>query len=102
MPKILDVSVDGLRCDAMGCGWRDMSIPRRDYPKWRNAPCPNCSANLLTDVDYAIVVRAERIAAVINKWFGWLAWFRRDKTLHTFATVDLNGTGQVAITPVKR
>ena len=42
----------GLQCDAEGCDWVDKTIPDTDYPKWLNAPCPKCGANVLTQEDY--------------------------------------------------
>ena len=56
----------GLKCDAPECSWADMTITREEYPSYRNAPCPNCGANLLTDADWAIVLSMEAAAAWVE------------------------------------
>lgn len=57
----------GLKCDAPGCDWSDPSITRAQYPDYRNAPCPKCGANVLTDEDWNIVLNMERAAAWISQ-----------------------------------
>ncbi|MEO1035248.1 MAG: hypothetical protein AAFX44_06770 [Pseudomonadota bacterium] len=45
------LDVHGLKCDAEGCGYADMSVPFEDYLKHLEAPCPKCGAPLLTVED---------------------------------------------------
>lgn len=56
----------GLKCDAEGCGWADMTIPRPAYPDYLNAPCVNCGAPILTDEDWQFVQQVERAAAWVK------------------------------------
>lgn len=62
----IKLDIGGLKCDAAGCGWRDDSVTRRQYPNRRNTECPRCSANVLTDADWRRVRWVEFVAAVIN------------------------------------
>jgi hypothetical protein len=52
----------GLKCDAKGCDYRDMSVKFEDYPKWINRPCPKCGAPLLTQADYDTVAALHSMA----------------------------------------
>ena len=54
----------GMKCDAEGCGWSDMTVPRSAYPDYLNAPCPSCGATLLTDEDWQLVLNME----AAEKW----------------------------------
>jgi hypothetical protein len=51
MTQSLEYHVRGLKCDAEGCGYSDMTIRLEDYPQYLNRPCPDCGANLLTEAD---------------------------------------------------
>lgn len=53
----------GLKCDAPGCGWADMTIGRAEYEGYRNAPCPDCGSNVLDDADWEMVLRIEAAMA---------------------------------------
>lgn len=91
----------GLKCDAPGCGWSDMTIPRSEYPEYRNAPCPACGSNILTDADWKTLRRLERLVAVINVLFFWMKPPKEDEP-HYETTVDLHGDGKGNIKTVKR
>ncbi|NJO62633.1 MAG: hypothetical protein HC836_31710 [Richelia sp. RM2_1_2] len=66
------VNIYGLKCDF--CDYEDMSIPFADYPKYINAPCPKCGANLLLQEEYDESVRIYKIVAIINKIKNILKW----------------------------
>lgn len=51
----------GLKCDRPGCGYKDMSITRSQYPSMVDAPCPKCGAPLLTKADMEAVLILEAV-----------------------------------------
>ena len=57
----------GMKCDTPGCSWSDMTVQRSEYLSYRNKPCPNCGANLLTDEDWNLVLSMEAAAKWVNE-----------------------------------
>lgn len=56
----------GLKCDAVGCHWRDDTILEKNYRKHVNQNCPDCGANILTEWDYKMVRRMHIVVIVVN------------------------------------
>lgn len=65
------VEVGGIKCDAAGCGWSDMTVKRKDYPRWRNASCPSCGANVLSDADWKAMRIWEFAVGTVNLLLFW-------------------------------
>lgn len=86
----------GIKCDAPGCGWSDMSVKRADYPAWRNKPCPECGANVLTDADWKTLRRIETAVKVINVLFFWMKPPKDDEP-HYATEVNLRGDGKGSV-----
>ena len=79
------MDVHGLKCDTPGCGYIDMTIPRKDYEKWIGKPCPVCGGQLLTQEDYDAVVLLESYEKTPIAKIEAALGFR--------TKVNLNGTG---------
>jgi hypothetical protein len=62
----IKLGVIGLKCDTPTCTWQDMSIPRKDYPKWIDAPCPCCGASLMTPANFRSLKIMEALVLTIN------------------------------------
>lgn len=58
--KQITVEIKGIKCDA--CEYKDMSVRFEEYGEWLNKPCPECSANLLTQADYNNALLLARFA----------------------------------------
>ena len=63
MKNALDLHIKGIRCD--NCDWSDPTAEFSDT--WLNVPCPECSANLLTEADYATVKFMLALTTALNK-----------------------------------
>lgn len=88
------IQAHGIKCDAPGCGWNDMTVPF-DKDTFHNKPCPRCNASLLTDADYKAIARAETLAALLNSLlrpFSWLLPHRR-----TTVTIRMDGSGRITV-----
>jgi hypothetical protein len=82
-------NVSGLNCDAEGCDYTDPTVLVTDYPKWVNAPCPKCGANLLTQEDFEAVQVLIQLADAINE-------LPIDKSGPIVeGTINMNGTGSL-------
>ena len=68
--KAADLICKGVKCDAVGCDYRDDTAKREDYEKLLNAPCPKCGAPLLTEKDMAVILMLEAAVAVANSEIG--------------------------------
>lgn len=102
MPKIVEFSPHGIKCDMPGCGWRDDTVvwdPKTYGRELLNKPCPQCNGNLYTERDFKLVRRLARTAKVINATFGWLMWFT-PKSQHKTETTTLGSDGRGMITEV--
>jgi hypothetical protein len=55
------MKIFGLKCDAAGCDYQDMSITRDMYEACINLPCPTCGAPLLTQADYDAILQLEKV-----------------------------------------
>lgn len=93
MTEVVKAAAIGIKCDAPGCGWADWSVKREDYDSYRNAPCPACGANVLTDADWKALLRFERIVRWINILFGW--WPRNARSQWKSMSFSSDGTGKV-------
>lgn len=103
MPKIFEFKPVGIKCDAPGCGWSDMSVEMdmRDYGKaWLNAPCPECGSNLYTEADYKLVKRLKRSERVINGLFGWVMWLVPKDKQGMVDGMSLNSDGRGVVTQI--
>jgi hypothetical protein len=79
----------GLKCDTPDCGYSDDSIQREDFSLYINAPCPDCSGPLLTQVDYDFWLAMESTVKFLNTLAGDTPDGPRDCKLE----VNMNGTG---------
>lgn len=87
--------IHGIKCDTPGCGWKDMSVKREEYPAYVNRPCPLCAGNLLTEADYNLVLALEKAEVITQKLFGWLPI---KKKLYRY---ELNGSGKAIVTEIR-
>lgn len=93
--QAVELQCNGLKCDALGCGWKDTTIPIKEF-KYFVGPkairCPNCGASLLSDSEYRLIKRISLVLGIINFFFGWVGLFKnRDFT--KIADVYTNGPG---------
>ncbi len=65
---VAKLDIGAIKCDTVGCGWRDDTVHVDDYPAWLNKLCPNCGGNLLTQKDYDGVQIMLRVVAGYNRW----------------------------------
>lgn len=75
MNKPITHHVQGIKCDAPGCGWRDdeAHFDMKTYgAEWLGVPCPKCGSNLYTEADYRFIKSFIRVSRVINFLFGWM------------------------------
>ena len=97
----MELNIHGLKCDAPGCGWADMSIPLAKYHVYVGAACPDCGADILTEADYRYVVAMVRVNNMINTvgaviqglTFGLIKPGKPKTVNH----IDLNGSGKPSI-----
>lgn len=103
MPKLMEFKPQGIKCDAKGCGWSDMSVQfdaKTLGREWLGVPCPKCGSNLYTEADYKLMRKLKRTEKVINGLFGWIVWFT-PKDKRRWANDDpltLNSDGRGVIT----
>ena len=67
MKKNIEVYGGGLKCDNPECDYVNMDIPRNEYEKWVNKPCPKCGENLLTEEDYMKSQFLESLIDMVNE-----------------------------------
>lgn len=106
--KAVTMTVQGLKCDAPGCDYRDDTVEFKDYKQCVDKPCPKCGAPLLTKADYDLTVRLHRLTTALNLFYGI---FRRKEVRsgeRRKLTLKMNGTGSVemdldgeALPPIK-
>lgn len=71
-------------CDNLTC---DYVIPNpnptgevdNDLSEFINMPCPKCGDNLLKTDDYKSFKKILKTINWVNKWFGWLGYFSKEK-----------------------
>jgi hypothetical protein len=101
MPKMVKIPDRiGIKCDAIGCGWSDPSIMRADMESWRNAACPWCGENVLTDADWLTYTRMQKTFVWVNRLFGWTLWFDPNYwrgNAYTTYRVGGDGSGKLTI-----
>ena len=56
--------ISGIKCDA--CDYRDDVVNVADYADYVGTPCPECSANLLTEEDFRTVQLMISLSDVVN------------------------------------
>jgi predicted RNA-binding Zn-ribbon protein involved in translation (DUF1610 family) len=67
MKKNIELFGGGLKCDNPECDYVNMEIPRSEYEKWINKPCPKCGENLLTEDDYMKSQFLESLVDMVNE-----------------------------------
>lgn len=82
MGKIIETYRESLiECDNKSC---DYTVPFTEeegaMKQYINKPCPECGSNLLTQKDYELDQKVLRRINWINKYFGWLTIFQRNKS----------------------
>lgn len=90
MDSAAAVQISGLRCDANGCDYEDLTINVNDYGQYVNAPCPECGANLLTEVDYELVKVLAGIVDTLNEKYP--PPHDPNKPIASF-TINMDGSG---------
>ncbi len=70
MTQAIQYNITGLKCDAAGCDYENDEARFEDYERYLNAPCPKCSANLLTEADLAAVKAIMSGADWLNQMVG--------------------------------
>ena len=99
MKKAIEFEINGIQCDADGCGYEDM------FGTWGttdvdvkamsdiylNAKCPDCGANLLTQADYDTLMTMVGLAGTINEVFG----DRADDEPVVGVHLEMDGSGGV-------
>lgn len=103
MSDAIRLTVRGLKCDAVGCDYRDEEAPHpgERYEDYLDAPCPQCGAPLLTLADLRAMHRIERRVRRFNRVCHVLSWLRlmRLSGEHTHVgRVNMNGTGRASVT----
>lgn len=83
----------GLKCDNPSCDYQDLSIKVEDYKSHINAPCPKCSAPLLTQADYDKVQEIFQMVAMINSMP--MDDMPESDGRQAKVTFEFNGTGEV-------
>lgn len=80
-------------CDNPNCDFKEENIEDEEIPKELNKdrvkeiylygfvdePCPKCGENLLTYEDFKQAIKITRYVGFVNRWFGWLGFFFRNK-----------------------
>lgn len=89
--KRFNMNVKGIKCDA--CDYKDMTVPREDYPHWLNKPCPKCGANLLTEADFNTLKRLEKVTNFMNWLFPMKKNEPTSEPVRFYGTA--NGTGKI-------
>ena len=92
--KNVEVEVHGLKCDAEGCDYEDLSITSEDYADYVNAPCPKCGANLLTPEDYFSFRALQDLADALNE----LPLLGGNEDIVTMRA-KMNGSGTIELEP---
>ncbi len=93
MREPTQVNIKGIKCDATGCGYKDMSAEFGDGKKWLGVKCPLCSAPLLTRRDYNAIRVVMWVSRVANKIFGKVP---NDSKL-THVPLALKGDGTITV-----
>jgi len=100
MKKIMEVQIGGIKCDAVGCGFRDDGVKFSEYSHYVGMPCPNCGANLLTQEAHDHAMKYIKMATFLNKWFGWMG--RDDGTYDAVITPQYDNKGMPDGVKVKK
>jgi len=90
LPKALEVSIKGVKCDV--CDFKNMDAKFEVYDKWVNEPCPKCGANLLTEEDAESIKRLLLVADVVNFLISGEGEGKKVK-----GTVEMDGSGKMVI-----
>jgi len=93
--KVVELECNGLKCDALGCGWKDTKIPVKDFKYFVGKNpilCPNCRARVLSDSEYRLIKRISFGLGIINLFFGWRGLFK-NQDFDKIAEVYTNGPG---------
>lgn len=70
--KLIQTQSRGIKCDAIGCDYRDENVTFADLPDWLEKPCPKCGASLLTREALAHAQAMQKAADLINDMAGTL------------------------------
>lgn len=80
---LIDITQENLiECDNPKCTFVVPNVDKDPYnlgEEYLNKPCPKCGENLLTQKDYDDYKRMVSIIKWVNKWFGWLSFFKKDE-----------------------
>ena len=87
------LEVRGLKCDAEGCNYSDMSVDSENYSEYVDAPCPDCGASLLTPEDYAAFLAIVEAVNMVNELD--LPASEDDEVIE--ARIKMDGSGKVKL-----
>jgi len=94
--KIFEIEQETLiECDNPKCDYNipnETKDPNVETKQYINMPCPKCGENLLTQKDYDLAASFMRVVNWMNKYFGWLGYFkwRRKKEYSTSVKIKDN------------
>lgn len=69
MSPAVKLLLQGIKCDAAACDYRDGDADLSMPEKWLTEMCPKCGARLLTDADYAAIQKIIAVVALTNAKF---------------------------------
>ena len=104
----MDLGIEGIKCDAEGCDYEDMSIAWGTTPEeilavndeYLNKPCPKCGASLLTPEDHAVIkMMVETLPTITDLEDALIEELGEDHPMNqkVKADVKMDGSGKVAI-----
>ena len=95
--KAITEKVCGIKCDAPGCNYQDMTARLENYELYLDKPCPLCGGNLLTKKDYAATKAILAMTNYINEMIGEQPDLPDVKAKRI--RIDMRGDG--SITPIE-
>jgi hypothetical protein len=93
----IEMNISGIKCDAIGCDYRDPSATFAQYQDYVDKPCPKCGANLLTKADYDAAMKIKRIVKWLNIYWKIFHPYKTLTEPHQKATMRMNGKGFAGI-----
>ena len=91
MVQAFTYEIEGLQCDAPGCGYVNHDAKLEDYESYVNTPCPSCGAILLTEADMRTVNIMLATAGLVNAATGDMP----DDAPSVKVAFDMDGSGSL-------
>jgi hypothetical protein len=96
MRDAIKMTVAGLKCDAVGCDYRDNTV-KFSYKAYINKPCPKCGANLLTEADAEAAVKIARTVKILNVFYKIFHPIQTLTAPSRKLTMRMNGKGMEGV-----